>query len=204
MSEKREKILETADRLFDTGGFHATGIDRLVSQSGVARMTLYKHFRTKEDLVLAVLARREKKYWDRILHAAGTRTDTGREAILVIIRTHAHWIEECSAHGCLFIKAVAEYDAHAPRVADAARAHKSRLLTLVEDLVTDALGPGQRAMAQRVLLVIEGMTAIAPLVGPSVAGDQGMATVEALFDARPRPDVRLPGTGTGPAPIFGE
>ena len=58
MSTKRDQLVETAERLFYREGFYATGIDRVIAEAGVARMTLYKHFRSKDELVLAVLALR--------------------------------------------------------------------------------------------------------------------------------------------------
>ena len=54
-SEARRRILETADRLFYEEGLRAVGIDRIVAEAGVAKMTLYTHFRSKDDLILAVL-----------------------------------------------------------------------------------------------------------------------------------------------------
>lgn len=55
MSVKRAQLIETATHLFNHLGVHATGIDRIAAEAGVTKRTLYKHFRTKEELVLAVL-----------------------------------------------------------------------------------------------------------------------------------------------------
>src|SRR3954447_11536840 len=59
-SGARERILETADRLFYQAGIRAVGIDRIIAQAGVAKMSLYKHFPSKDDLILAVLKHREQ------------------------------------------------------------------------------------------------------------------------------------------------
>ena len=56
-SLKRDTLLDTAERLFYAEGFHATGIDRVINEAGVARMTLYNHFASKEALIEAVLER---------------------------------------------------------------------------------------------------------------------------------------------------
>src|SRR5690349_22994363 len=61
-SAARERILETADRLFYEEGIHAVGIQRIVSESAVTNVTLYRHFPTKDDLVSAYLQRRSD--WD--------------------------------------------------------------------------------------------------------------------------------------------
>jgi AcrR family transcriptional regulator len=60
-SEARQRILETADRLFYQDGLRAVGIDRIIAEAGVAKMSLYKHFPSKDDLILAVLKYREEK-----------------------------------------------------------------------------------------------------------------------------------------------
>src|ERR1051325_11387651 len=59
-SEARRRILETADRLFYLDGIRAVGIDRIIAEAEVAKMSLYKHFPSKDDLILAVLAYREQ------------------------------------------------------------------------------------------------------------------------------------------------
>src|SRR5262245_2695423 len=58
-SEARQRILETADRLFYQEGVRAVGVDRIIAEAGVAKMSLYKHFPSKDDLILAVLKHRE-------------------------------------------------------------------------------------------------------------------------------------------------
>ena len=57
-TSKREQLLDTALRLFYREGYHATGIERILAESGVAKMTLYKHFASKDELMLAALQRR--------------------------------------------------------------------------------------------------------------------------------------------------
>src|SRR5262249_42768636 len=59
-SEARQRILETADRLFYREGVRAVGIDRIIAEAGVAKMSLYKHFASKDDLILAALMHREE------------------------------------------------------------------------------------------------------------------------------------------------
>ena len=62
MSSRRDDLVETALRLFYANGFNATGIDRILAESGVAKMTLYKHFRSKDDLILAALELRDTQF----------------------------------------------------------------------------------------------------------------------------------------------
>src|SRR5258708_33123999 len=59
----RERILETADDLFYREGIHAVGIDTIIEKSGVAKMSLYRNFASKDDLVAAYLEARSQRYW---------------------------------------------------------------------------------------------------------------------------------------------
>ncbi|MEE8533082.1 MAG: helix-turn-helix domain-containing protein, partial [Alphaproteobacteria bacterium] len=59
-SSRRDHLVDTALALFCRDGFHATGIDRILAESGVAKMTLYKHFKSKDELILAALRRRDE------------------------------------------------------------------------------------------------------------------------------------------------
>src|SRR5260370_5451467 len=63
---KRDQLLETAWQLFYRDGYHATGIDRILTKAGVAKMTLYKHFRSKEELILAVLEKRSGQFRESV------------------------------------------------------------------------------------------------------------------------------------------
>src|SRR5919106_6239860 len=81
----RERILETAYRLFSRHGVRAVGVDRIVASSGVAKMSLYRHFRSKEELVLAFLQEREQRWTRDWLHAeASRRGETGADRMLAI------------------------------------------------------------------------------------------------------------------------
>ena len=59
---RRDHLVETALALFMRDGFHATGIDRILSHAGVAKMTLYNHFKSKEELILAALRLRDERF----------------------------------------------------------------------------------------------------------------------------------------------
>ncbi len=62
MATRRDHLIDTALRLFYQQGYHATGIDRILAESGVAKMTLYKHFRSKDELILAALQLRDERF----------------------------------------------------------------------------------------------------------------------------------------------
>jgi AcrR family transcriptional regulator len=75
---RRDHLVETALELFDRHGFHATGIDRILADAGVAKVTLYKHFSSKDDLILAVLRLRDERFREWFQAAVDHKAAMGR------------------------------------------------------------------------------------------------------------------------------
>ena len=107
----RERILDAAFGLFYQGGIHATGIDRVIEVSGVAKMTLYKYFPSKQDLVLAVLERRDLEWMAWFEQRVTTLAGAPNHRLLVLFDALSEWFHEESFSGCAFINACAEFAA---------------------------------------------------------------------------------------------
>ena len=91
----RERILSTAYALFTRRGVRAVGIDEIISQSGVAKATMYRHFPTKNDLVLAVLQRREQLWTvDLVERQSRLRGSTPEEQLLAIFDVFHDWFQK--------------------------------------------------------------------------------------------------------------
>src|SRR5581483_8593330 len=88
----RERILATAYELFTRRGIRSVGVNEIIASSGVAKASFYRNFRSKDDLVLAVLARREQN-WTKGLVDAGARRlgDTAQERLLAIFDVFDEW-----------------------------------------------------------------------------------------------------------------
>ena len=182
VSKKREQILEAAETLFYEEGFHATGIDRVVSKAGVVRMTLYNHFASKDDLVLAVLDRRQRRFLDS-LDAAVAGSPRGG-AVRALVLAHAQWLARHNRHGCIFMQALGEYAAHSAEIAARAEAAKADLMDRLRAAVaTDGFDPVED-VAQRVFLVLEGGYAAIATLGPDAAVRAARQTVDSLVSER--------------------
>lgn len=186
MVSKRDHLLETAERLFYQEGFHATGIDRVIAEAGVARMTLYNHFRSKDALVLAVLGRREQRYWARLNDAVERARADGASRVLAAIEAHGRWLVDDDRQGCMFMKAIGEYAGHSSDIVDAARTHKRRLLSLLEILLQEDGLPPDTATAEQLAMLLEGATAFAQILSPEEVGDQTAAAARQLLSNVPR------------------
>ncbi|HAD87737.1 MAG TPA: TetR family transcriptional regulator, partial [Rhodospirillaceae bacterium] len=75
-SSKRQLLIDTALDLFRREGYHATGIDRVIAEAGVARMTLYNHFKSKDELILAALRHRDSGFRDGLVRRVEHLADT--------------------------------------------------------------------------------------------------------------------------------
>src|SRR3977135_4369289 len=105
----REKVLDAAYGLFSRQGIRAVGVDAIIARAGVAKMTFYRHFPSKEDLVLAFLERREQ-LWTRewLEKQIKQRATTPREQLIAIFDLFEEWFERDDFEGCPFISAMLE------------------------------------------------------------------------------------------------
>lgn len=163
---KREAILDTAEWLFYEEGFHATGVDRVVEQAGVARMTLYNHFPSKDALVAAVLERRHRRYFIVLEEATTAARAQGKEPLLALVDAHCRWLATAGARGCMLQKAVAEYQAHAPAVFDLALEYKHSLLALIRELMVHSGIVADGFLDEELFLILEGANSLVQVVGP--------------------------------------
>jgi len=159
-SDPRERILAVADRLFYANGVHATGTEKIMSIAEVAKATFYRHFESKDALVLAYLENRDRALWDYLSHP--TPPKDLREA-LTKFEHMANWPEII---GCPFLRIASEFPDTAHPYHRRAIEHQNKIL----DYLTDLLKPfaiDKRAAAAAILSVIDGAFSIRMLYGNS-------------------------------------
>jgi AcrR family transcriptional regulator len=112
----RERILSAAYELFGRRGIRAVGTDEVIARAGVAKATLYRHFATKNDLVLAVLERREQLWTHGLIEAqSGLLGNTPEEQLLAIFDVMHDWFQSRDGYeGCSFINVLLEFGADHP------------------------------------------------------------------------------------------
>ncbi|CAM4341053.1 HTH-type transcriptional repressor KstR2 [Mycobacterium basiliense] len=112
----RERILSAAYELFSHRGIRAVGTDEVIERAGVAKATLYRHFATKDDLVLAVLQRREELWTFGLIEAQSReRGNTPEEQLLAIFDVMHDWFQSRDGYeGCSFINVLLELGADHP------------------------------------------------------------------------------------------
>ncbi|PKO47907.1 MAG: TetR family transcriptional regulator [Betaproteobacteria bacterium HGW-Betaproteobacteria-22] len=109
MSGLREKILATATNLFQTQGINSTGVDTIVAVAGTTKMTLYKHFGSKELLILEVLKQSHQDFQNWLNVKINSNTKKPDERLQVLFDYIEEWVNTPDFHGVGFIKAAAEF-----------------------------------------------------------------------------------------------
>jgi AcrR family transcriptional regulator len=153
-SNTRDRVLAAAYELFSTRGVGAVGVDAIVKRSGVAKMSLYRHFKSKEGLVLAFLERREQSWTVRWLEEEIVRRVSDPNARLLAIFDALHdWFQRSDFEGCSFINVMLESEYGSP-THRAATGHLSNIRSIVERLATEAAlnDPGRFAQAWHILM----------------------------------------------------
>ncbi len=182
-ASRRDHLVETAIELFYRHGFHATGIDRILAQSGVAKMTLYKHFKSKDELILAALQRRAETFGDAYRAEIERRAASPRDRLLAVFDALHDWLAGDRFCGCLFINAAAEFAPPDHPVHAAAAAHKQALLAYLRDQAAAAGVPEPDRLARRLGLLHEGAIVTAQLAGTPEAASDAREAAEILLAA---------------------
>jgi AcrR family transcriptional regulator len=180
---KRDKLIDTALRLFVREGFHATGIDRVLAESGVAKMTLYNHFRSKEELILAVLRRRDEQFRNWFVRRVESLTETPRNRLLACFDALGEWFRQKDFHGCSFINASAEFGERDHPIHAAAAEHKRLVRGYIRSLAVDAEVEDPGGLADRLMLLIEGATVLAHVCGDLDAARSARESAGILIEA---------------------
>lgn len=136
-SPKKTRLLACARRLFESEGFHTTGIDRILVEAGVAKMTLYNNFGSKDMLIVAVLRDASEDMMEQMRRAT-VHLEDPYEQILGIFDALAGWHRSENFCGCMFQAAVAEFPDPESGPAVAARDHFLHLAELFKDMCVRA------------------------------------------------------------------
>jgi AcrR family transcriptional regulator len=182
-SPKREQLVETAWRLFYRDGYHAVGIDTILAEAGVAKMTLYNHFASKDELIVAVLEKRHQDFFNSMLSAVEKAGRSPDKRLLSVFDWLADWIEGAAFNGCAFIRAVAEY----PRADEAphkvAAAHKQSIIDLLTQLAREAELRDAIGIGRQLALLMEGAIITVHTFGPGRVAKDTREAARRLIEA---------------------
>ena len=180
---KRDELVRKALDILYCNGFHATGMDKLVAETGISKTSMYKHFRTKEELILAALRLRDEQFRNWLYRRLEEGGATPREQLLTLFDAMHEWFTQAGFRGCMFIKASSEYQEADHPIHMHAAQHKRLLLDHIRGMVEKTGVRDASALARQIMLLAEGAIVAAHLsLAPEPAMD-ARAAAETLLDA---------------------
>jgi len=189
----RERILDTASELFYRDGYHAVGIDTIVAESGVAKMTLYRHFPSKDSLIAAYLERANADYW-AWLESEITAVEDPTEKLVAAFDAVARLATSARCLGCTFQAAASEFpdlDHAGHRVA---LAHKEQVLARLAEMARAAGLRDPDGLAAQLLLLMDGAWVAARMFGPANHAGAASEAARQLVDGHAGRRVRAVGS----------
>jgi AcrR family transcriptional regulator len=167
--EARERILESAYELFSRRGLRGVGVDEVIAHAGVAKATLYAHFPSKDDLVLAFLEQREQRWTLAFVVAeARRRGTTPEDQLLAIFDAFDEWFRRDDYEACSFMKVLFEMGAEHP-AGRASVDYLDNIRSILRGLAQEAGLRDADAFARSLQLLMEGS------IGAAAAGDADAA-----------------------------
>jgi AcrR family transcriptional regulator len=182
MSEsKRDQLVQRALSVFYADGFHAVGMDKIAKDTGVSKTAIYKHFRTKNDLILATLRLRDEQFRNWIIRRIEEiATDPG-ERILASFDALEEWFTEPTYLGCMFIKASSEFQERDSSIHAICAEHKRILERYLVDLAKQAGARNPEQLGAQILLLQEGAIVVAAMMNPEKAAADAKAAAAILL-----------------------
>lgn len=169
------RILDAADELFYREGSRSVGVDAVVKQAGVNKMSLYRQFSSKDELLRLYLERRDARFFNYFETSIGKHPDNARAALLQIFVDLAARTAAPGYRGCPFVNVAVEYPDPAHFARQQIAGNKHRLLLRLTELATHAGAATPDALAKALALLIEG----------AYAASQTYSAADALLDALP-------------------
>ena len=171
----RERILLTAHDLFYRDGVRATGIDKVIAEAKVTKVTFYRHFPSKNDLITAYLEYRHD-LWMRWFEDAISRYSTEYQGLMVLVPVLKEWFDKPIYRGCAFINSVSELGGVLPNVIEISSRHKQDMMLTIAKLLPDT--PRREKLANAAAIAVDG------------------AIVKAQLEAKTDNDMALEGLNT--------
>ena len=160
----RERIMDVASELFYRDGFRAVGVDMVIARSGVAKTTLYHHFPSKDDLIVAYLEQSNRRFWAWFEDAVA-RKRSPRAKLLALFDAVGRLATSPQCLGCTFQGTAAEFPALDHAGHRAARAHKQAVLRRLRDLAAAGGADDSDELASELLLLMDGAFAATRMFG---------------------------------------
>jgi len=177
----RERILLTAHDLFYRDGIRATGIDKIIAESGVSKVTFYRHFPSKNQLISAFLDYRHQRWIAWFAEALQRHGATPGGGLMPIVATMREWFENPVFRGCAFINVTAELGDSFPEAIVQCRCHKQDMLKLIAELIPES--PVREQIAAAAAVAVDGAIFKAQLENGNAGSDAALGSLKVILAA---------------------
>jgi AcrR family transcriptional regulator len=179
----RERLLEAAGRLFYHDGFRAVGVDTVAAEAGVGKMTLYRHFPSKDDLIVAYLEDTNRRFWQWFDAAAEQGGSDPRARLLSAFAALQALVTAPTCLGCPFLNAAVDFPEPGHPGHQVAVAHKRAVLDRLAAMAEAAGASDARGLAGQLLVLMDGAFMAVRLFGPTNPAENVAQAAETLLDA---------------------
>ncbi|WP_423761777.1 TetR/AcrR family transcriptional regulator [Burkholderia sp. NLJ2] len=185
-ASKRQLVVDKATELFSKHGFHPVGVDWIIDDSRVARMTLYRHFPSKDELIREVLVQR----YDLIVGSIDTQLQhvvDPVERVKTIFDWYEAWFNTPAFAGCLFERALAEFGtAYAP-ISDVAIRYRRKMVEWIAELLAELVSPETaKRLAAVYMMLLDGATVEARAFNDSASAGRAWQAAKSLLEQEMR------------------
>ncbi|WNB76664.1 TetR/AcrR family transcriptional regulator [Methylomonas koyamae] len=177
----RERILLAAHDLFYREGIRATGVDKVIAAAGVTKVTFYRHFPSKHDLIRAFLEYRHGIWMDWFVDAIRRHGGVPGGGLLPLVAVMEEWFRKPIYRGCAFINSVAELGGTLPDVLAICHSHKQDMVMAVRELLADL--PGRDGLAQAAAVAIDGAIVRAQTEAPDAEVKESLRSLALVLSA---------------------
>jgi len=154
-TKMREYILSVASDLFSTNGINATSVDTIVNKADIAKVTLYKYFKSKEDLILEYLRQYDERMWSKLADITSQQKDAASK-LKALAFGMLDWIGDSDFNGFAFINASVEFPLSDNVVNQSSLAFAKTLRGKLSELAREAGWKNPDAIALQLVMIIEG------------------------------------------------
>lgn len=162
----KDTLFETAARLFYEQGYRATGVDTIAAASGIGKMTLYRHYPSKDDLIVAYLERTDREFWEH-WEASTAEADTPRDKLIAFFASLQRYVTTSACHGCALLNVTSEYPEPDYPGHQVALRHKRDVRARFLELATEAGAREPEILANTLVLLMDGAYMAARVFGAS-------------------------------------
>jgi AcrR family transcriptional regulator len=162
----KDKLFQTAARLFYQNGYRAIGVDTIASESGIGKMTLYRHYPSKDDLIVAFLRQSNEEFWE-YFEQSTKDASTAREKLLAFFKALQEYVVNSACYGCPFLNVATEYPETDYAGHQVALEHKRAVRARFNQLAKEAGARQPKALANALFLLMDGAYMAARMFGSS-------------------------------------